>query len=751
MLSGPDGRAKPLLFDASPLLPSGVFAGPGDTPLLTGADAERAALTDPAGFEPNPKRRIDDGVIWLAEREVAVTDAIASVLTRVSAEARRVAGGPPGEVVFTHPAGWSRTRLGVLAAAADRAQLGECRFVAEPVAAAAYFADVLGRDLSVGQCLVVYDLGAGTCDVSIVRRTGGGLEVVATAGLDDVGGLDLDAVIVAHARSLTTENTDAWRRLNWPQTPADQRAHQSLWRDARAAKEQLSRHVTADLHIPLVDTVIHLTRDEFETAARPHLDRTTELTTTLLGDAGIPREDIVGVFLVGGSSRVPLVASLLHRTLRIAPTALDHPELVVAEGALHALTEATRPSAEPTPPTSATPAPSAQATPIRPTSATPAPLASGTSAPPMDSPTIGNAHQANRWRPRTPRDRAVVAGAAALVVVIVAGLWIFLPAERPDRAGGQPQATVTDQNPPATATPTSQNSPQATPTATPTDHTDTVQDVAFSPDGKTLATASNDNTVRLRDAGTGATKVVITGHTDSVFDVAFSPDGRTLASASGDDTVRLWDVRTGGFAGILTHTGFVSTVAFSPDGKTLASAGSDRTIQLWDVTTGKSTATLTGHDGVVDGVAFSPDGKTLASASWDYTVRLWEVSSGNPIATFTGHTYMVESVAFSPDGKTLASASGDDTVRLWDVAGRRAAATLRGPDGFGDVAFSPDGRTLATAGRDGVVRLWNVATRKTTTTFTHAGYVTSVAFSPDGRTLASGSTDETVRRWKLGT
>ncbi|GAB2933289.1 hypothetical protein GCM10027280_21360 [Micromonospora polyrhachis] len=749
VLSGPDGRAKPLLFDASPLLSSGVFAGSGDTPLLTGADAERAALTGPAGFETNPKRRIDDGVIWLAEREVAVTDAIASVLSRVSAEACRVAGGPPDEVVLTHPAGWSRTRLGVLAAAADRAQLGECRFVAEPVAAAAYFADVLGRDLPVGQCLVVYDLGAGTCDVSIVRRTGGGLEVVATAGLDDVGGLDLDAVIVAHARSLTTDNADAWRRLNWPQTPTDQRAHQSLWRDARAAKEQLSRHVTADLHIPLVDTVIHLTRDEFETAARPHLDRTTELTTTLLGDAGIPREDIAGVFLVGGSSRVPLVASLLHRTLRIAPTALDHPELVVAEGALHAPTKATHPSAEPTPPTTATPIRPTTATPAPPASTTPFPSAGVTPVPSADSPSIGNAHQVNRWRPRSPRDRAVVAGAAALVVVIVAGLWIFLPSERPDRAGGQPQATITGQNPQATATSTSQNSPQATPT--PTEHTDTVQDVAFSPDGKTLATASNDNTVRLRDAGTGATKAVITGHTESVFDVAFSPDGRSLASASGDDTVRLWDVSTGSFAGILTHTGFVSTVAFSPDGRLLASGGSDRTVQLWDVATGKSIATLTGHEGVVDGVAFSPDGKRLASASWDYTVRLWEVSTGNPIATFTGHTYMVESVAFSPDGKTLASASGDDTVRLWDVAALRPAATLRGPDGFGDVAFSPDGRTLATAGDDGAVRLWNLATRKTTATFRHDGYVTSVAFSPDGRTLASGSTDETVRRWKLGT
>lgn len=337
MLAGPDGRAKPLLFDGSPLLSSGVFAGPDAGSLLTGGDAVRAASGYPAGFEPNPKRRIDDGVVWLAEREIHVTDAIAAVLARVGAEARRVAGGPPESVVVTHPAGWSRTRLGILATATSQAQFGECSFVAEPVAAAAYFADVLGHDLPVGRCLVVYDLGAGTCDVSIVRRTRDGLEVVASAGLDDVGGLDLDAVIVACARSTTTTG-DVWGRLEWPQTPADQRAHQQLWRDARTGKEQLSRHTSADLHIPLADTTVHVTRDEFETAARPHLQRTVDLTATLLRDTVVPRQDIAGIFLVGGSSRVPLVASLLHRALRIAPTALDHPELVVAEGTLHTIT-----------------------------------------------------------------------------------------------------------------------------------------------------------------------------------------------------------------------------------------------------------------------------------------------------------------------------------------------------------------------------------------------------------------------------
>jgi hypothetical protein len=200
-----DGSATPLLFDSSPLLASGVFAGP-EADLLTGADADRAAGAYPAGLEANPKRRIDDGTVWLGEREWPVVDLVAAVLTRVAAEARRVAGQIPSTVVLTHPATWSRTRLGVLADAARAAGLGEVGFVAEPVAAAAYFATAFG--------------------------------VVATDGLPDLGGLDLDAVVVDHARSLTAGATDAWGRLDWPETPADQRARRVLWHSAPTIIDQ---------------------------------------------------------------------------------------------------------------------------------------------------------------------------------------------------------------------------------------------------------------------------------------------------------------------------------------------------------------------------------------------------------------------------------------------------------------------------------------------------------------------------------
>ena len=323
----PDGRARPILVDGSPLLPSAVYAEPGGA-LVVGRDAVHSARLDPVRFEPNPKRRIDDGLVLLGEQEYPIVDLIAAVLARVAEEWHRAVGPVLPEVTLTCPATWGATRRSLLADAAAQAGLTRARLVAEPVAAATYFAEVLGRDVPIGSVVVVHDFGAGTFDASVVARTASGFEVMAVDGRDDIGGLDIDAAIVEHLR------TSEWERLLEPTTAQERRAQRQLWEEVRIAKERLSRAQSADFVVPLLDTEVHLTRDELEKLARPVLEQTVRVTKGLLDWADLPDGRLAGVFLVGGASRIPLVATLLHRELGEAPVVIEQPELVVAEGSI---------------------------------------------------------------------------------------------------------------------------------------------------------------------------------------------------------------------------------------------------------------------------------------------------------------------------------------------------------------------------------------------------------------------------------
>jgi len=293
--------------------------------------------------------------------------------------------------------------------------------------------------------------------------------------------------------------------------------------------------------------------------------------------------------------------------------------------------------------------------------------------------------------------------------------------------------------------------PEAYPAAVP------ITALAFAPDGVEVA-ASGYHEVTTWKVADGAPSRRLGGMAERIHDIAYSPDGKWLATASGDPgqfgSVQLWISEPGGGGklarDLLETTDSVFAVAFSPDGTKLAAGGADRAVRVWEVATGKELALIEDHADWIFDIAWSPDGKRLATASRDKTSKVFDVEKKESIATFPGHAETVFCVAFTPDGKAIATGGADNQIRVWNPDEDAKQSKVVG--GFGGnvfrLLFHPDGKTLLATGADKVVRVFeNFAAKQALSG--HADWVYSLALSPDGKSIASGSWDGEIRLWNL--
>ncbi len=283
-----------------------------------------------------------------------------------------------------------------------------------------------------------------------------------------------------------------------------------------------------------------------------------------------------------------------------------------------------------------------------------------------------------------------------------------------------------------------------------TEHTHAVQTLAWSPDGKYIASAGHDKVIHIWDTTTGEVIHSYHGHTGIIWNLAWSPDSRSLISAGADEIVQIWEATTGyPLTSYTEHRGTIRAVAWSPKASQVASAGDDKTVKVWDLHAAQLLHSYESHNQSVFCLAWSPDGSYLASGDNDATVRIWKAATGDYVRVYRKHTDRVTSLSWSPDGTYIASASNDGTIHVWEANSGKLLHTCTGhEDTVSSVAWSPNGKYLASGSWDQTVRLWEWNTTQGATCLHtykgHKQWVNTVAWSPDSKYLATGSWDKTV-------
>lgn len=680
--------------NAQPAYPSAVYLD-AEGELLLGTLAKNMARRDPSRFRQEFKRELgSDTPFYLGEQQFLPQDLIARLLHQLKSEAEQRYNTVFPAAVLTVPASYDayRRRLMLEAGVAAGFRADGVVLLDEPEAAALAYDRQLqqqGRAIEEGAIILVYDLGGGTFDAALMRKEGERFRsLVPPVGDPHCGGIDFDRAI--YQEILATGGTELEEAL-----AAENMSVQALRKRlqiadlCREVKHQLTRLPRYEdlLPEPSVEEFM-LPRATFEQKIAPHIERTIALCEELVSCAGCSWDDISGLLLVGGSSRIPYISTRLTEAFGRPLWQVEDAQMAVCMGAaLHtgyrrALKSVVMEHTVRTNPVLA----------------------------------VGKDDTVVLWDSVTGEAIRTFPGQAGIIRSIA-----LSPDGRLVAAGGD-KGTV-----------------QCLDTSTgELRHTfktssEVVKSLVFNPDGTTLACTGDNGAINMWNLSAGRILCSLRGHTGPVNSLAFRPDGKMLVSGSDDNDIIFWDAFTGDrLRTARAHRSQVQAVAFSPNGRLVISGGYDSKLKWWDIATGQESRAIDAPDWI-DAVAISPDGKSIAAGGRFGILTLWDSANGKKIRSFNGHTEEFDCLAFSPDGRTLASSSRDRTVKIWDAATGEALHTFPNPTRdsrynppIGPLAYSSD-RFYSQSG--------------------HSNPVRTLAASSDGTVVASGSEDQTVKLW----